>query len=360
MKRAFNFNAGPASLPETVLAKAEKEMMNFQGSGMAVMELSHRSKEYEEINDRTKRLLSTLLGIPDDYEILFLQGGASLQFSMVPMNLLDSGSTAGYVMTGTWSEKALEEAKKIGNAVEAASSKQNNYKSIPKLNDISVQEDASYLHITTNNTIFGTQWHSIPEGFAVPLVADMSSDILSRPLDISSYGLIYAGAQKNLGPSGVTVVIIKKDLLKRSSKSLPTMLNYQVHASSKSLYNTPPTLSVYFLMLVLEWAESLGGVEQLEKMNKRKAGLLYEAIDQSDGFYSGHAEKDSRSLMNVTFTLKDDDLTASFLHEAAERGFIGLSGHRSVGGCRASIYNAVPLNHVEQLANFMNEFKRRS
>ncbi|MEH7884549.1 3-phosphoserine/phosphohydroxythreonine transaminase [Bacillus sp. JJ1609] len=360
MKRAFNFNAGPAALPEAVLAKAEKEMMNYQGSGMAVMELSHRSKEFEEINDRTKKLLSKLLDIPADYEILFLQGGASLQFSMIPMNLLESGSTADYVLTGTWSEKALEEALKIGKAEVAASSKEKSYRSIPNMNEINLKHDAAYLHITTNNTIFGTRWHSIPEGLSVPLIADMSSDILSRPLTISSYGLIYAGAQKNLGPSGVTVVIIHKELLKRSSKNLPSMLNYQVHATSKSLYNTPPTLSVYFLMLVLEWAESLGGVTELEKLNKKKAGLLYDAIDNSAGFYKGHAEKDSRSLMNVTFTLESDDLTASFLHEAAETGFIGLAGHRSVGGCRASIYNAVPFEHVEKLANFMNSFKQRN
>jgi phosphoserine aminotransferase len=360
LKRAFNFNAGPAALPEAVLAKAEKEMMNYQGSGMAVMELSHRSKEFEEINDRTKKLLSKLLDIPADYEILFLQGGASLQFSMIPMNLLESGSTADYVLTGTWSEKALEEALKIGKAEVAASSKENSYKSIPNMNEINLRDDAAYLHITTNNTIYGTQWHSIPEGLSVPLIADMSSDILSRPLTISSYGLIYAGAQKNLGPSGVTVVIIHKELLKRSSKNLPSMLNYQVHATSKSLYNTPPTLSVYFLMLVLEWAESLGGVTELEKLNKKKAGLLYDAIDNSAGFYKGHAEKDSRSLMNVTFTLENDDLTASFLHETAETGFIGLAGHRSVGGFRASIYNAVPFEHVEKLANFMKSFRQRN
>lgn len=360
MERAFNFNAGPAALPESVLARAQKEMMNYQGSGMAVMELSHRSKEYEEINERTKVLLSKLLGIPDDYEILFLQGGASLQFSMIPMNLLENGKTAGYVVTGTWSEKALEEARKIGNAIEVASSKSANYKSIPKLEDIKISEDAAYLHITTNNTIFGTQWHSIPEDLPVPLVADMSSDILSRPLNIASYGLIYAGAQKNLGPSGVTVVILKKELLKRSGKNLPSMLNYPVQAASKSLYNTPPTLSVYFLMLVLEWVDSLGGVEELERMNQQKAALLYEAIDMSSGFYQGHAEKDSRSNMNVTFTLENDDLTASFLQEAKEAGFIGLAGHRSVGGCRASIYNAVPLEHVEKLTEFMGSFKRRN
>jgi phosphoserine aminotransferase len=359
VKRAFNFNAGPAALPESVLAKAAKEMMNFQGSGMAVMELSHRSKEYEEINERTRNLLSRLLGVPDDYEILFLQGGASLQFSMVPMNLLENGKTAGYVLTGMWSEKALDEAKKIGNVAEIASSKTNKYKSIPRLEDFTIANDTAYLHITTNNTIFGTQWHTLPDDLAVPLVADMSSDILSRPLNINSFGLIYAGAQKNLGPSGVTVVIMKKELLKRSGNHLPSMLNYQVHASSKSLYNTPPTLSVYFLMLVLEWADSLGGVEQLERLNQQKAALLYEAIDQSNGFYNGHAEKDSRSNMNITFNL-EGDLDTLFLREAEEAGFIGLAGHRSVGGCRASLYNGVPYEHAERLADFMQGFKRRN
>lgn len=360
LKRALNFNAGPAALPEAVLAKAKKEMMNYQDLGMGVMELSHRSKQFEAINDRTQSLLRLLLNIPDDYEVLFLQGGASLQFTMVPMNLLEEGSTASYVLTGAWSEKALKEAQKIGSATAIASSKSTNYKSIPSLSEIKGMPDSSYLHITTNNTIYGTQWHQFPEKINVPLVADMSSDILSRPIHVSSYGLIYAGAQKNLGPSGVTVVIINKQLLKRSRPDLPAMLNYQVQADSNSLYNTPPTLSVYFLMLVLEWAESIGGVQQLERMNQQKAAMLYDAIDRSNGFYKGHAEKDSRSLMNINFTLADDDLSASFLHEAEELGFIGLAGHRSVGGCRASIYNAVPLEHVEQLAKFMNDFRLRN
>jgi len=360
LKRALNFNAGPAALPEAVLAKAEKEMMNYQNSGMGVMELSHRSNEFEDINERTKNLLRGLLNIPDDYEILFLQGGASLQFSMVPMNLLEVGAAASYVLTGTWSEKAFKDAQKIGKAVIAASSKHDNYRSIPSTSEIDIPAESSYLHITTNNTIYGTQWHSFPEGLPNPLVADMSSDILSRPLNLSSFGLIYAGAQKNLGPSGVTVVMIQKDLLKRSKPGLPSMLDYQVHADSKSLYNTPPTLSIYFLMLVLEWAEALGGVKQLELMSKQKSALLYDAIDRSDGFYTGHAEKGSRSQMNVTFTLENDDLTSAFLHEAEESGFTGLAGHRSVGGCRASIYNAVPLENVEKLADFMNSFRSRN
>ena len=360
MKRALNFNAGPAALPEAVLAKAAKEMMNYQNCGMGVMELSHRSKEFEDINERTQALLRSLLSIPDDYEVLFLQGGASLQFSMVPMNLLEEGSSASYVLTGTWSEKALKEAKKIGNAVIAASSKHDNFRSIPSTSEFDIPAGSSYLHITTNNTIYGTQWQSLPESLDIPLVADMSSDILSRPLNLSSYGLIYAGAQKNLGPSGVTVVIIRKDLLKRSKTNLPSMLNYQVHAESNSLYNTPPALSIYFLMLVLEWAEALGGVKQLEVMNNQKAALLYDAIDRSEGFYTGHAEKGSRSRMNVTFTLENDSLSSAFLHEAEESGFIGLAGHRSVGGCRASIYNAVPLENVEKLADFMNHFRSRN
>ncbi|MGV2940688.1 3-phosphoserine/phosphohydroxythreonine transaminase [Mesobacillus sp. LC4] len=360
MKRALNFNAGPAALPEAVLAKAEKEMMNYQSLGMGVMELSHRSKEFEDINERTNSLLRNLLSIPDDYEVLLLQGGASLQFSMVPMNLLEEGSSASYVLTGTWSEKALKEAQKIGNAVIAASSKHDNYRSIPSISEFDIPAGSSYLHITTNNTIYGTQWHSLPESLNIPLVADMSSDILSRPLNVSSCGLIYAGAQKNLGPSGVTVVIIRKDLLKRSKPELPSMLNYQVHSASKSLYNTPPTLSIYFLMLVLEWAEELGGVKQLEMINKEKAALLYDVIDRSEGFYKGHAEKQSRSLMNITFTMDNEDLTSAFLHEAEESGFIGLAGHRSVGGCRASTYNAVPLENIEKLADFMNDFRNRN
>ncbi|WP_226087118.1 3-phosphoserine/phosphohydroxythreonine transaminase [Mesobacillus sp. S13] len=360
MKRALNFNAGPAALPEAVLAKAEKEMMNYQSLGMGVMELSHRSKEFEDINDRTNSLLRNLLSIPDDYEVLLLQGGASLQFSMVPMNLLEEGASASYVLTGTWSEKALKEAQKIGNAVIAASSKHGNYKSIPSLSEFDIPAGSSYLHITTNNTIYGTQWHTLPESLNIPLVADMSSDILSRPVNVSSFGLIYAGAQKNLGPSGVTVVIIRKDLLKRSKPELPSMLNYQVYSESKSLYNTPPTLSIYFLMLVLEWAEELGGVKQLEMMNKEKAALLYDVIDRSEGFYKGHAEKQSRSLMNITFTLDNEDLTSVFLREAEESGFIGLAGHRSVGGCRASTYNAVPLENIEKLADFMNYFRNRN
>jgi len=359
MTRAFNFNAGPTALPEAVLKRAEKEWLNYNGTGMNVMEMSHRSKPYEEINNQAQALLRKLLNISDEYEILFLQGGASLQFAMMPMNLLEEGKKGYYVLTGSWSEKAQKEAKKIGATEIVASGKDNNYTTIPDLQDLSSLENGSYLHITSNNTIYGTQWHETPKNLNIPLVADMSSDILCRPIDVNAYGLIYAGAQKNLGPSGVTVVIIKKDLLARSKDSIPSMLDYRTHASNHSLYNTPPTLAVYLLKLVLEWADSLGGAEALEKLNKQKAELLYNEIDESNGFYKGHAAVNSRSLMNVTFTLNSQELTNAFLNEAKELGFTGLNGHRSVGGCRASIYNAVPLEHVEKLAQFMKDFRTR-
>jgi phosphoserine aminotransferase len=357
MKRAYNFNAGPAALPEEVLQKAQSEWLNFNNSGMAVMELSHRSKEYETVHNKAIYLLRKLLSISDEYEILFLQGGASLQFSMIPMNLLATDKVGYYILTGSWSEKALKEAKKSGTTSVLATTKETNYKTIPTIDKITLNDDAAYLHITSNNTIFGTQWQQFPEVENGPLIADMSSDILSKPIDVNKFGLIYAGAQKNLGPSGVTVVIIRKDLLTRSSDSLPTMLNYQTHVESNSLYNTPPTLAIYLLSLVLEWVDSLGGVEIMEERNKEKADLLYDTIDQSNGFYRGHAEPASRSFMNVTFTLETEETTKAFLAQAKELGFIGLGGHRSVGGCRASIYNAVPLEHVAKLTEFMKTFQ---
>ena len=360
MNRALNFNAGPAMLPEEVLLEANKNWLNFNGTGMAVMELSHRSNEYEEVQEKAQVLLRELLSIPSSYEVLFLQGGASLQFSMVPMNLLTKESTGNYILTGAWSEKAWEEAKKIGQTFISASSKEQEYKSIPNIiNEIS--EDAAYLHITSNNTIYGTQWHHFPSNEKVPLVADMSSDILSRPISMENFDLIYAGAQKNLGPSGVTVVIIKKELLARSNNSLlPTMLNYNTYAKHNSLYNTPPTLSIYLLKLVLEWAIRQGGLDALENKNEEKANILYDAIDSSSHFYAGHADKESRSKMNVTFNLDNQELANRFLHQAKEEGFIGLNGHRSIGGCRASIYNAMPLEYVHRLAEFMKKFRNLS
>ncbi|GLB58805.1 3-phosphoserine/phosphohydroxythreonine transaminase [Cytobacillus sp. NCCP-133] len=358
MNRALNFNAGPAALPEAVLKEAEKNWLNFNGSGMAVMELSHRSKEYQTVHDKAISLLRKLLTISDDFEVLFIQGGASLQFSMVPMNLLEEGQTAQYVLSGSWSEKALKEANKIGSTLIAGSSKDQKYRFIPEYN-ADIQSNAAYLHITSNNTIYGTQWHSFPSNEKNPLIADMSSDILSRPLDINNFDLIYAGAQKNLGPSGVTVVIIRKDLLNKSPENLPAMLNYNTYASNNSLYNTPPTLAIYLLSLVLEWAEEEGGLQQIQKMNEKKAKALYDVIDESEGFYLGHAHQDSRSLMNVTFNLHSEEASKDFLQQAKEAGFVGLGGHRSIGGCRASIYNAVPPEHVHKLAEFMTTFKNK-
>lgn len=356
MTRAFNFNAGPAALPEEVLLKAQQEWMNFGNSHMSVMELSHRSKEYGQIHEKASMLLRELMEIPNDYEILFLQGGASLQFTMVPMNLLAPDKPAGYILTGSWSEKALKEARKMGEAKIIASTKNVNYTQIPNLQDLNWDQHYSYVHITSNNTIYGTQWKQFPQTAQVPLIADMSSDILSRRINVSDFGLIYAGAQKNLGPSGVTVVIIRKDLINKNP-DIPTMLSYETHAASRSLYNTPPTLAIYLLALVLEWTKSQGGVESIEKKNEEKAQLLYQIIDESDGFYKGHAEKNSRSNMNVTFTLPNDELSSAFLEAAKKKGFVGLAGHRSIGGCRASIYNAVPYEHCKELAEFMVNFK---
>ncbi|WP_307472217.1 3-phosphoserine/phosphohydroxythreonine transaminase [Cytobacillus purgationiresistens] len=357
MKRALNFNAGPATLPEAVLKKAERNWLNFNNSGMAIMEMSHRSKEYEAVHNQAISSLRSLLAISDDYEVLFLQGGASLQFSMIPMNLLSEGKVAHYVLTGAWSDKALKEAKKAGKTAIAASTKEGGYRSIPKLDDITLSSDAAYLHLTSNNTIYGTQWHAFPQIKNTPVIADMSSDILSRPLDMNQFGLIYAGAQKNLGPSGVTVVIIRKELISESHTQLPTMLNYHTYSANNSLYNTPPTLAIYLLSLVLEWVEEIGGLEAIQKENTEKAKAIYDEIDESGGFFIGHAEKDSRSLMNVTFNLANDELSAKFLNEAKASGFVGLNGHRSVGGCRASIYNAVPKDHVFELVQFMRKFR---
>ncbi|USK40135.1 3-phosphoserine/phosphohydroxythreonine transaminase [Cytobacillus firmus] len=360
MYRALNFNAGPAALPEEVLKEAEKSLLNFGNTGMGIMELSHRSNEYQAVHDQAITRLRRLLAIPDDFEVLFIQGGASLQFSMVPMNLLGKDQAAHYILSGSWSEKALKEADKIGETVISASSKEQKYSFIPEFSQDDMPDNAAYLHITSNNTIYGTQWQSFPSNKKTPVVADMSSDILSRPLKVDQFDLIYAGAQKNLGPSGVTVVIIRKELLKRSSETLPIMLNYNTFANNNSLYNTPPTLSIYLLSLVLQWAEQIGGLQQIEKANEQKAKMLYDVIDESEGFYIGHAHKNSRSRMNVTFNLHSEDLSREFQIQAKEAGFVGLGGHRSIGGCRASIYNAVPEHHVEKLAAFMKAFKNNN
>ncbi len=358
MKRVYNFNAGPAALPKEVLKRAQQELLDFDATGMSVMELSHRSNEYEKVHNKAATRLKELLDIPDSYDVLFMQGGASLQFSAIPMNFLPKGKIGNYSLTGSWSEKALKEAGKLGDTHIASSTKETGYMSIPS--HLELSDAPAYLHITSNNTIFGTQWRSFPSlSPDVPLIADMSSDILSRPVNIEDFSIIYAGAQKNLGPSGVTVVIIKKELLEQCPENIPTMLNYRIFAKNRSLYNTPPTFSIYMLSLVLEWVAEQGGVAAIEKYNQKKAELIYETIDQSEGFYIGHAQKDARSHMNVTFNLATEELTAAFLSEASEAGFVGLAGHRMIGGCRASIYNAVPLESCEALAEFMNSFRTK-
>lgn len=360
MKRAYNFNAGPAALPLEVLQEAKAELLDFGGTGMSVMELSHRSREYDAVHAQAEQLLRKLLGIPDDFHVLFVQGGASLQFSMVPLNLLGEGQAANYILTGSWSEKALQEAVKVGETKVGASSKDQQYRYIPAAADLEIGGDEAYVHITSNNTIYGTQWQQFPQTEEVPLIADMSSDILSKPLDVSQFGLIYAGAQKNLGPSGVTVVIIRRDLLSRAKDDLPTMLNYNTHAKARSLYNTPPTFGIYLLGKVLGWVERQGGVAAVARQNELKAKLLYDVIDESGGYYKGHAEPESRSLMNVTFNLASEELEKKFLAEAKEAGFVGLAGHRSIGGCHASIYNAVPVEACQALRDFMIRFKEHN
>lgn len=357
MIRTTNFNAGPAALPLEVLQKAKDEFLDFNGAGMSVMELSHRSKEYDAVHQKAKALLKELMDIPDDYEVMFLQGGASLQFSMIPMNFLSKDKTAHFMMTGAWSEKALAEAKLFGNTSIISSSKEDTYSYIPEVPEIPA--DGAYLHLTSNNTIFGTQWQKFPDA-PIPVVADMSSDILSRKIDVSQFDIIYAGAQKNLGPSGVTVVIMKKDWLGKENEQVAKILKYSTHAKADSLYNTPPTFAIYMLSLVLEWLKEKGGLDAIEKRNREKAGILYNAIDESGGFYRGHAREDSRSNMNVTFTLKNDELTASFIAKAKEEKMSGLGGHRSVGGCRASIYNAVSVEDCEKLAAFMKKFREEN
>lgn len=360
MARAYNFNAGPAALPLEVLQRAQEEMVDYRGIGMSVMEISHRSKEFEAINDEAQSLLKELLNIPTGYKVLFLQGGASTQFAMVPMNLLSAGKTAAFVHTGSWAEKAYKEAKLFGNAVLAASSENNQFTSIPSLSDIQIPDNTAYLHITTNETIGGIQYSTFPQTGNIPLIADMSSDIVSRPVDVSQFAIIYAGAQKNLGPSGVTVVIAREDLLQDSPKSLPTMLRYNTHVENNSLYNTPPAYSVYMVKLVLEWIKEKGGLQAIEQNNKDKTSLIYNTIDQSGGFYQGVAARDYRSLMNITFRMDNESLEKQFIKESEGLGFIGLKGHRSVGGLRASTYNAVPYESCNALQQFMVDFQRRN
>jgi phosphoserine aminotransferase len=357
--RIYNFNAGPAALPLEVLEEIKDSFLNFGGSGMSITEISHRSTLFDNvINDavaRTRRLLK----LDDKFHVLFIQGGASLQFSMIPMNLLGDGDSADYVNTGTWSAKAIKEAEIMGKTIDVvASSEDKNFSYIPK--NISFNSNAVYVHITSNNTIKGTQWASYPETGGVPLIADMSSDIMSRPFDVDKFGLIYAGAQKNIGPAGVCMVIIRDDMLKRVPDRLPSMLKYTTYASKNSMFNTPPCFAIYMIQLVMKWLEeSVGGLEKMAKMNQTKARMLYDAIDSS-GFYQGTAETDSRSLMNVTFRLPDEALEKQFVEQALKNGMGGLKGHRSVGGCRASIYNATSLAAIEALIDFMKHFEQKN
>ncbi len=355
--RIYNFSAGPAAMPLPVLEQAQRDLVSLPGVGMSVMEISHRSKTFEDILARAIADIRELAGLDERHKVLMLQGGASLQFSMVPMNLLGAGQTADYIDTGSWADKAVKEARRVGAVNVTGSTKADNYSRVPAPAEVALTSSASYVHITTNNTIEGTEWHTLLETGNVPLVADASSDIFSRPMDYSRFGLVYAGAQKNLGPSGVTLVLIREDLLARSPSSLPTMLNYKVLAENNSLYNTPPTFGIYLLGLTMQWLKSMGGLSGIAAINSRKAAALYAEIDRS-GFYRGTAQKESRSLMNVTFRLPSEELEKQFDKEATKNGFDGLKGHRSVGGMRASIYNAFPEDGVAALVEFMREFER--
>jgi phosphoserine aminotransferase len=358
-ERIFNFSAGPAVLPVPVLEEAQRDMLSLPGVGMSVMEISHRSKTFDDIIAGAESGMRELLGIPSNYHILFLQGGASLQFSMVPMNFLPADGSADYVITGSWGKKALKEAKKVGSVNVAATMADGGFTRVPSRDEMSLSPHAAYVHITSNETIEGVEWKREPEVGDVPLVADASSNILSRQIPMEKYGVIYAGAQKNMGPSGLTVVIVRDDLLQRAPEGLATMLDYRTHVENKSLYNTPNTWGIYILGLVCKWLKDKGGLAAMQRENEQKAQLLYDAIDATD-FYRGHADADCRSLMNVTFRLPDQELEKKFVTEATAKGLDGLKGHRSVGGIRASIYNAFPRAGVEALVSFMKDFERRN
>ena len=357
-ERIFNFGAGPAVLPEPVLEEARKDLLALPGVGMSVLEISHRSKAFDEIIGGCEADIRKAAGVSADYSVLFLQGGASLQFSMVPMNLLPSGGTADYIVTGSWSKKAVKETQKTGTVQIAWSGESENFKRVPRQDELKLDPGAAYIHFTSNETIHGVEFAKEPQTGTVPLVCDASSDIFSRPIESGKYALIYAGAQKNLGPSGVTLVILRNDILERVPKNLPTMLDYRVQAENKSLYNTPPVFGVYIMRLTMKWLLAQGGLEAVGRANAEKAKILYDALDASGGFYRPHARPDSRSNMNVTFRLPSEDLEKKFVAEAKSEKLDGLKGHRSVGGIRASLYNAFPKKGVEALVSFMKEFAR--
>ncbi|MFO0592625.1 MAG: 3-phosphoserine/phosphohydroxythreonine transaminase [Polyangiaceae bacterium] len=359
MARAHNFNAGPAGLPLAALERAQRELIDFEGTGMSIMEHSHRGKAYEAVHNEAIALTKELCGVPEGYDVLFLQGGASLQFAQVPMNFLPADKSADYILTGGWSEKAYQEAGRIGKARVAATTEQNKkYTRIPGADEIKVDPGAAYVHYTTNNTLFGTQWHRTPEVGDVPLVADMSSDIMWAPIDVAKHSLIYAGAQKNIGPSGVVVVILKKDFLATARKDIPVILRYQTHAENNSLYNTPPTFGIYLIRNVLAVIKDLGGLAAMEAHNRKKGDLLYGTIDSDPDFFRAPVAKDSRSYMNVVFRLPTEELEKKFVAEAAKQKMVGLAGHRSTGGIRVSTYNAVSYESIEVLTNFMREFRK--
>lgn len=357
--RIFNFAAGPAVLPLEVLEQVQRDLISLPGVGMSILEISHRSKPFDEIIQGAEADMRALAGIPEGHHVMFLQGGASLQFSMVPMNLLPAGGSADYVVTGVWSQKAVKEAKRVAGVKIAATTEGESFKRIPKQDELQLDPGAAYVHYTTNNTIYGTEWHYRPEVGNVPLVADMSSDIFSRPFDASKFATIYAGAQKNLAPAGVTIAIMRDDMVKRTPTTLPTMLQYAVHAENKSLYNTPPVFPIYVMRLVLAWLLKNGGLDAIEKKNITKAETIYKEIDRT-GFYRGHAAKDSRSRMNITFRLPNEDSKKKFAKEATAAGMDGLKGHRSVGGLRASVYNAFPQAGADTLVQFMQEFEKKN
>lgn len=358
MTRVYNFNAGPAALPLEVLTKAQSELLDLSGSGMSVMEMSHRSKEFQSVVDEAESKVRQLMGISDNYKVLFLQGGASLQFAMIPMNLRAQGQVADYVDTGSWASKAIKEAK-LGGAVNVAwSGKEENYVRMPLQSEMNLSSDAAYVHICSNETIGGIRYSAFPKTDA-PLIADMSSEIMSRVIDVDNFGMIYAGAQKNIGPSGLALVIIRNDLIERTPDTTPIFLRYKTHADDGSLYNTPNTWGIYILKLVMEWMESLGGIAAVQKINEAKAGALYSTIDSSD-FWRSPVNKADRSIMNVVWRLPSEELETAFVSEAKKAGMIGLKGHRSVGGIRASIYNAVPAAAIDALVEFMNDFEKKN
>jgi phosphoserine aminotransferase len=359
VQRVHNFAAGPAVLPVPVLEEIQRNLISLPGVGMSILEISHRSTTFESILAQAEADIRTLASIPSHYKVLFLQGGASMQFSMVPMNLLTPGATADYIDSGSWAEKAIKEAKKVGTVNVAATTKSDNYSRVPRQAELTLTPGAAYVHLTSNNTIEGTQYKELPSVGDVPLVNDTSSDMFSRPIDVAKHALIYSGAQKNMGPAGLTVVIIRDDMLRRSQKTLPAMLNYAVHAENGSMYNTPPTFAIYALGLVMKWLLAQGGLPAIAAVNERKAGKLYSEIDRT-GFYRGTAHKDCRSLMNVTFRLATEDLEKQFIKDSTAVGLDGLKGHRSVGGMRASIYNAFPEEGVDALIAFMREFERKN